>query len=96
MAGLWRVVQPGGMTWWAPGGAANTANCNFVEGDLTDGGSYTAAASPNSTFDQGGNVFEWNEAIVSGSGRGLRGGFFDEIKSALTVLGVVVADIGDH
>jgi formylglycine-generating enzyme required for sulfatase activity len=59
----------------APGATANTANCNFVVGDLTDVGSYTGSASPNGTFDQGGNVWEWNEAIVNGLGiRGLRGG----------------------
>lgn len=30
------------------------------------------------TFDQGGNVWEWNEQIVSGSIRGFRGGsWFD-------------------
>ncbi len=60
----------------APGATANTANCEFVVGDLTDVGSYTGSASPNGTFDQGGNVFEWNETIISGSGRGLRGGAF--------------------
>ena len=45
-------------------------------GDLTDAGSYTGSASPVGTFDQGGNVFEWNEAIISGSSRGVRGGSF--------------------
>jgi hypothetical protein len=59
----------------APRATANTANCNFiVVGDLTDVGSYTGSASPNGTFDQGGNVMEWNEAIISGSSRGNRGG----------------------
>jgi formylglycine-generating enzyme required for sulfatase activity len=46
-------------------------------GDLTIKGSYTGSASPYSTFDQGGNVFEWNEAIVSGSFRSVRGGSFN-------------------
>jgi hypothetical protein len=58
-----------------PGATANTANCDLVEGDLTDVGSYTGSASPYGTFDQGGNVWEWNEAI-NGSGPGLRGGGF--------------------
>ena len=43
--------------------------------DLTNRGSYTGSASPYGTFDQGGNVFEWNEAII-GSDRGMRGGNF--------------------
>ena len=37
-------------------------------------GAYTGSASPYGTYDQGGNVAEWNEEIVSGSNRGLRGG----------------------
>ncbi|WP_146575145.1 SUMF1/EgtB/PvdO family nonheme iron enzyme [Botrimarina hoheduenensis] len=41
---------------------------------FTDVGAYTAAASPYGTFDQNGNVWEWNEAVVSSSFRGVRGG----------------------
>jgi sulfatase modifying factor 1 len=49
-----------------------TGNC------LTDGGAYTSSPSFYGTFDQGGNVWEWNEAQVSISGlnRGIRGGSF--------------------
>jgi hypothetical protein len=58
-----------------PGATANTANCNDAVANLTDGGSYTGSASPSGTFDQGGNAFEWNEAII-GLNRGMRGGNF--------------------
>jgi formylglycine-generating enzyme required for sulfatase activity len=45
----------------AAGATANTANCHTVVGNVTDVGAYTGSASPYGTFDQGGNVGEWNE-----------------------------------
>ena len=33
---------------------------------LTDVGAYTSSPSYYGTFDQGGNVWEWNEALISG------------------------------
>ena len=66
----------------APGVTPNTANCDWSVGDLTDVGSYTVSASPNGTFDQGGNVWEWSEAQATapepiiGSYRSVRGGSF--------------------
>jgi len=60
-----------------PDETANTANCDYqAEADLTDVGSYQDAASPSGTFDQGGNAFEWTEAISNVRSRVLRGGSF--------------------
>ncbi|MCC6641925.1 MAG: SUMF1/EgtB/PvdO family nonheme iron enzyme [Deltaproteobacteria bacterium] len=61
-------VGPGGDT-------GNSANCRYFVGALTDVGAYALSKSPNRTFDQGGNVWEWNEQIkYYGSSRGARGG----------------------
>jgi formylglycine-generating enzyme required for sulfatase activity len=58
------------------GTTSHSANCNSAVGALTDGGAYTGSPSEYGTFDQGGNVWEWSEAIISGSNRGVRGGAF--------------------
>jgi formylglycine-generating enzyme required for sulfatase activity len=57
----------------APTATPNHANCGPASGDFTDVGSYPGSPSPYGTFDQGGNVWEWNETII-GLGRGVRGG----------------------
>ena len=66
----------------APAGGSNSANYNDVVGDLTTVGAYVDSTSPYGTFDQGGNVWEWNESLFPATPvdrRGMRGGaaFFD-------------------
>jgi formylglycine-generating enzyme required for sulfatase activity len=55
----------------------NRANCNNAVRDFTEVGSYPGSRSPYGTFDQGGNIWEWNEAMVRDGDRGVRGGGFD-------------------
>lgn len=43
---------------------------------VTPVGGYELASSYYGTFDQGGNVWEWNDAIIDDTDRGLRGGSF--------------------
>ena len=61
-----------------------SANYDGAVGDLTDVGAYTAkpSDSPYGTFDQGGNVWEWNEAIIE-SYRRWRGGSFGGLDDFL-------------
>ena len=48
----------------------------------TNVGTYSSDPSSYGTFDQGGNVWEWNDA-VSGSSRGLRGGSWNNFVFSL-------------
>jgi len=61
-------------------GASLTGSSN----NLTPVGSFTNSASAYGTFDQGGNVRQWNDKIVSGSNRGERGGAWDLDTTYLT------------
>ncbi|BBO32909.1 formylglycine-generating enzyme family protein [Lacipirellula parvula] len=55
-------------------GYAVSGSTSPIPGALfTDVGAYTQAASPYGTFDQDGNVEEWNESVGPGFARDLRG-----------------------
>jgi formylglycine-generating enzyme required for sulfatase activity len=62
-------------------GSANYRDPGVVDSTYftTERGAYTAkpSDSPYGTFDQGGNIYEWNEATSQGAYRGLRGGTFN-------------------
>ena len=44
---------------------------------LTEVGAFSSSAGVYGTFDQGGNVMEWNDAVVDTNQRGVRGGAYD-------------------
>ena len=72
--GVYSVTQSG----------ATDSNQNY----LTDVGAFSGSGSFYGTFDQSGNVYQWNDLDgTSGSSRGLRGGFWDCDASSLSSSG---------
>jgi formylglycine-generating enzyme required for sulfatase activity len=67
---------------------SGSANYGWVIGSpyyRAEAGAYGAkpSHSPYGTFDQGGNVQEWNEAVLLGTYRGLRGGGYPDNADTL-------------
>jgi len=75
------------MTCANPVPTANTANCNYVVSELTNVGSYIGSASPNGTFDQGGNVEEYTETILIATYIAMRGGRLNGLPSEMAADG---------
>lgn len=76
------TLNSGSGGYWLYPTASNsitTADANYDNsvGTVTDVGTYSGDGSYYGTFDQGGNVWEWNDEIVFTSDRGLRGGSFN-------------------
>lgn len=102
-AGYWEYAtqsdSPPGNT---IGGGANQANCydifrgyavtgstsyEFGRNYLTDVGAFAGSASAYGTFDQCGNVAEWNDLTgVPGHSRGIRGGSFMSSSTSPSVI----------
>jgi formylglycine-generating enzyme len=66
-----------------------TQSASYSSGQnyLTDAGAFTNSASYYGTFDQSGNILEWNDLdglVASGSSRGLRGGSWNNDAFALS------------
>jgi hypothetical protein len=68
-----------------PGMDMANGSANYYDGGYVDATYYTTECgaydarpsdSPYGTFDQGGNLWEWNESIIDVTDRGIRGGSF--------------------
>jgi formylglycine-generating enzyme required for sulfatase activity len=60
-----------------------TAAFDGSQSNLADVGAYAGSLSAYGTFDQGGNVYEWNEEIFEGTQRVVRGGAYGSASSFL-------------
>ena len=66
-----------------PPGSANYNNAGDPTHYRTEAGLYSQSASAYGTFDQGGNVWEWNESLLVHTARVARGGGWTDGSDAL-------------
>lgn len=67
----------------APPGGTNSVNINTSTGSATPVGAYLSSVSYYGTHDQGGNVWEWNDRVIYGTVRGLRGGSWNSNEDTM-------------
>jgi formylglycine-generating enzyme required for sulfatase activity len=87
LAGYWRyATQNNSAPGNTPGSSANQANySNGFDYGSTDVGAFTGSGSYYGTFDQTGNVWQWNDLDgTAGSSRGLRGGGWNFDSSSVS------------
>ena len=89
--------QPG--TTPSPEPQANQANYNGAIGHATDVGAFSGSWGPFLTYDQTGNVWQWNDLDgTTGSSRGLRGGSWtdnvEQVSSAYRINSFKPSDEG--
>ncbi|MGA2033952.1 MAG: SUMF1/EgtB/PvdO family nonheme iron enzyme [Thermoguttaceae bacterium] len=67
------------------GNNANYYNNGYTDPTnyLTPVGAFSSSPGPYGTYDQGGEVWQWNETPFTGSSRGLRGGSFNAYSGSL-------------
>ena len=75
-----------------------TGNTSYTDSTnyLTPVGSFVLSPGPYETYDMGGDVFQWNEAQISGSFRGLLGGSWGNYSDSLASSNQYDADPSDE
>jgi sulfatase modifying factor 1 len=82
-ANYYGVYQPGSVGYAVTHSSSSSSTQNY----LTEVGAFSGSSSAYGTFDQSGNVWEWNDytGTLSTSSRGLRGGYYYDGPDAATL-----------